>query len=79
MENNKDKVDTAWEKVAALFNSQRTILLVVVAILSLSVSFFTAGIVRVVLGLICVACSFVIIQRAVAKSAKDRWGDSYKK
>jgi hypothetical protein len=67
------------EKIAAFFNRQPTVLLVVIAILALSVSFFTAGLIRVILGLICVACSFVIMQRAIAESVKDRWGDSNKK
>ena len=79
MTHDKDKADTLSERIAAFFNRQSIILLIVVAILSLSVSFFTAGLIRVILGLICVACSFVMMQRAIAKSVKDRWSDLDKK
>ena len=47
--NDKDKIDAGSEKVAAFFNRQSTVLLVIAAILSLSVSFFTIGLIRVLL------------------------------
>jgi hypothetical protein len=64
--------------IAAFINRQPTVLLVVIAILSLSISFFTFGIIRVILGLVCMVCAFAIMQRAIAKSIKDRCGDSDK-
>jgi len=76
MDNDKDKADTTSDKIAAFFNRQPIVLLVVAAILSLSVSFFTVGLIRVLLGIICVVCSFVILQRAIAKFGKDWWCDS---
>jgi hypothetical protein len=72
-------IDKIAEKIIGFFNVQPTVVLVIVAVLSLSISFFTAGLMRVLLGLICVVCSFVIMQRAIAKSVRDRWGYPDKK
>ena len=79
MTDDQDKNNGISGKVAAFFNQQSTVLLAVIAILSLSISFFTSGIIRVFLGLTCVVCSFVIMQRAIAKSVNDRWSDSDKR
>jgi hypothetical protein len=74
MANERDEAGTISKKIAEFFSHRSTGLLVVVAILSLSVSFFTTGLIRVLLGLICLGCSAFILQRAIAKSVSDRWG-----
>ena len=79
MTNIEDRSNTVSDKVAAFISRQSSMLLVIVAILALSASFFTVGVIRVLLGLICVICSFVIMQRAIVKSVEDRWGEPDKK
>ncbi len=58
-------------KIAAAICRTPTTLLVIVAITALSLSFFVPGILRASLGILCMLCSYVLLQRAIAKSVED--------